>query len=48
MMAPHAMKASITHDPDISQLQQAMRGSHHNEFMAAMGREIAELKSHST
>jgi hypothetical protein len=48
MMAPHAMKASTTHDPDTPRLHEAMRGEHRDEFLAAMGKEIAELESHGT
>ena len=48
MMAPHAMKASATHDPDTPRLHEAMRGEHRDEFLAAMGKEIAELESHGT
>jgi hypothetical protein len=48
MMAPHAMKASATHDPDTPRLHEAMRGEHRDEFLAAMGKEIAELEAHGT
>jgi hypothetical protein len=48
MMAPHAMKASSGHDPDTPRLHEAMRGEHRDEFLTAMGKEIAELESHGT
>jgi hypothetical protein len=48
MMSPHAMKASATHDPDTPRLHEAMRGEHRDEFLAAMGKEIAELEAHGT
>jgi hypothetical protein len=48
MMVPHAMKASSTHDPSSPRLHEAMRSKDQDEFLIAMGKEIAELKSHGT
>jgi hypothetical protein len=48
VMVPHAMKASSTHDPDSPRLHEAMRSEDRDEFLTAMGKEIAELKSHGT
>jgi hypothetical protein len=48
MLAPHAMKASATHDPDTPRLHEAMRGDHRDEFLTAMGKEISELESHGS
>jgi hypothetical protein len=48
MMAPHAMKASSIHDPDTPKLHEAMQSNQRDEFLTAMGQEIAELKSHNT
>jgi hypothetical protein len=48
LQAPHAMKASPVHDPDTPRLHEAMRGDHRDEFLAAMGEEIAALEAHKT
>jgi hypothetical protein len=48
MMARHAMKASVTHDPDTRRLHKAMHNEHQDKFLATMGKEIAELESHRT
>jgi hypothetical protein len=48
MLAPQAFKASATHDPDTPRLHEAMRGDNRDEFLSAMGKEIAALKSHGT
>ena len=48
MLAPHAMKASATVDPDTPRLHEAMRGDHRDDFLTAMGEEIAALEAHGT
>jgi hypothetical protein len=48
VLAPHAMKASSTVDPDTPRLHEAMRGDHRDDFLAAMGEEIAALEAHRT
>jgi hypothetical protein len=48
MLAPQAMKASATHDPDTPRLHEAMRGDNRDEFLSAMGEEIAALEAHGT
>ena len=35
---PHAMKASMTHDPDNPWLHEAMSGEHRYYFLAAIGK----------
>jgi hypothetical protein len=48
MMAPHAIKASTTHDPATPRLHEAMQGKHLEKFFSAMGKEISELEAHGT
>jgi hypothetical protein len=48
LMHPHAMKASVTHDPDTPHLHEAMQGEHREECLIAMGKEISELEAHGT
>jgi hypothetical protein len=48
MRAPHAMKASSTHDPNSPRLHEAMRSKDGDELLFAMGKEIGELESHGT
>jgi hypothetical protein len=48
MLAPHAVKASATHDPNSPRLHDAMQGEHRDDFLAAMGKEISKLKAHGT
>jgi hypothetical protein len=48
MMAPHAMKASATHDPDSLRLHKVMRGEYRNKFLTAMGKEFSKLEAHGT
>jgi hypothetical protein len=48
MMAPHAMKALSTHDPDSPRLHEAMHSKHRDKFSSTMGKEIAELQLHGT
>jgi hypothetical protein len=43
MMAPHAMKADT-----LRGLHEALHGEHQDDFLATMGKEISELKSHGT
>jgi hypothetical protein len=45
MLAPHAMKASATHNPDSPRLHEAMQGKHHGAFLAAMRKEISKLEA---
>jgi hypothetical protein len=42
------MKVSPVPDPDTPWLHKAMRGKHHDKFLAAMGEEIAILEAHKT
>jgi hypothetical protein len=42
------MKASAVYDPDTPRLHEAMQGDDRDKFLAAMGKEISELKSHGT
>ncbi len=45
----HMLKASSSNlDPDLPNLSEAMRGPHRDEFLEAMGAEIAALEKHST
>jgi hypothetical protein len=48
LLDPLAMKALPVFDPDTPHLHKAMRGDHHNEFLAAMAEEIAALEVHKT
>jgi hypothetical protein len=48
MCHPYAMRASMTHDPDLSRLYEAMSGEHREDFLIVMGKEIEELESHGT
>jgi hypothetical protein len=48
IQGPHAMKASSVSDPDTPKLHDAMRGDQRDDFLTAMGQEIAELESHGT
>ena len=48
MCHPQAMKASTSYDPDSPRLHEAMRGEHREDFLVAMGKEIAELEHHGT
>ena len=38
---PHAMKASMTHNPDTPCLHESISGEHRDDFLTAMGEEIA-------
>jgi hypothetical protein len=48
IQGPHAMKASSVSDPDTPKLHEAMCGDQRDDFLTAMGQEIAELESHGT
>ena len=48
MLAPYALKASATHDPDTPCLHEAIGGEHREKFLIAMGKEIAELEELNT
>ena len=45
---PHAIKASMTNDPDTPQLHEAMSGEHGYYFLSTMGKDIAELEQWNT
>ena len=48
LLAPHAMKASPFPDPNTPRLHEAMQGDHREEFLTAMGEEIAALETLKT
>ena len=45
---PHAMKASMTHNPHTPFLHESISGKHLDDFLTAMGKEIAELEQRDT
>ena len=47
LMSPSALSGS-TADPDTPRLHEAMRSEHREEFLHAMGKEIADLEKHGT
>ena len=45
---PHAMKASMAHDPYTPPLHESMSGEHRYDFLAAIGKEIPESEQRTT
>ena len=48
MLAPYELKASVIHDPDTPRLHEAVGEDHQEEFIIAMGKDIAEIKELNT
>ena len=48
MLATYALKVSATYDPATPRLHEALGGEHQEEFLIAMGKDIAELEEINT